>query len=238
MINSLNNQKIIELNKLKQKKYQEERRCFLVEGLHLVNEAKEQGLLIEAFSLKEEEGFTQVSAPVLKKLSQTTGDVDYVGVCHMPSNKKLSDKILILDDIKDPTNLGTILRSAKAFGFNTVIASNETVSFFNDKVVRGSQGAIFKLNLINANLGDKIQELISLGYSIYGTNVRNGIDIKEVKETSKIALMMGNETRGLKEEYQNLAKANLYIKLDDMESLNVSVCASIMMYELKQKREL
>ena len=233
MINSVNNVKIIELNKLKQKKYQEETGTFLVEGYHLYLEAKEAGALIEAFSLDEKEGMTLVSKDVMKKLSQTSSVPNVISHCKMLKKVELSDKILVLDDIQDPTNMGTILRSAKAFGFNTVIASCESVSFYNDKVLRGSQGAIFKLNLINGNLIEEVSKLKKMGYQVYGTDVRNGIDIKEIKKDGKLVLMMGNEARGLSLELEELAHQNIYIKLDDMESLNVSACASILMYELK-----
>ena len=236
MISSLTNERIKEINKLKDKKYRNEVGLFVVEGLHLVEEAEKAGALVEVFTTEDDIKGTKVSEAVMKKLASTTNVPKVLSLCKIIKREELSDKVLLLDDISDPTNLGTILRSAKSFGFNTVIASLNSVDFYNDKVIRGSQGAIFKLNLISSNLDLKIDELKQKGYLVYGTNVREGIDVSNAKIENKVALILGNETRGLDIKLANKCDKNIYIKLDDMESLNVSVAGSILMYEISKKR--
>lgn len=232
MITSKDNAKIKELAKLKTSKYRSETKTFLVEGKHLVSEAKASGLLIEAFSLDDIPGYTQVSADVMKKLSSTDTLVSEVALCKMKEELPLDSKILILDKIQDPGNLGTLLRSAKAFSFNTVVLGEGTVDLYNEKVIRSSQGAVFKLNIIKKDLVEFIPTLNK--YKVYGTNVRNGIDIKEVKDKDNIALILGNEGNGISNEVNDLVKYNIYIKMDNMESLNVGVAGSILMYEFSR----
>ena len=232
MITSKDNAKIKELAKLKTTKYRNQTKTFLVEGKHLVTEARNANLLIEAFSLEKMDGYTQVSEEVMKKISSTDTVVTEVALCKMKAELKLDSKILILDKIQDPGNLGTLLRSAKAFSFNTVVLGEGTVDLYNEKVIRSSQGAIFKLNIIKKDLLNFIPTLRT--YKVYGTNVRNGIDIKEVKDKDNIALILGNEGNGISKEVNDLVKYNIYIKMDNMESLNVGVAGSILMYELNK----
>jgi len=232
MITSVQNAKIKELEKLNNAKYRNEVGLFLVEGPHLVKEARNLGLLVEAYSLKDLPGYTQVSDNVMKKICNTKTVVSEVGVVKIPSNKGLSDKILILDTIQDPGNMGTIMRSAKAFGFETIILSDGCVDIYNDKVIRSSQGAIFKLNFIKGNLLDIIPTLE--GYDVYGTDVVNGISVEEVDKNKKLAVVMGNEGNGVTKEVRNILKKNIYIPLKETESLNVGVAASIIMYELNK----
>ncbi len=234
MITSLTNDKIKELVKLNNAKTRKTSRRFLVEGPHLVSEAKNAGVLEMVITTDANIEGLLVSEAVMKKLANTVNPVKVMGLCKMIEKAEISKRVLILDDIQDPTNLGTILRTAKAFGFNTVFASNNTVDFYNDKVIRGSQGAIFKLNLISGDILTFINQLKET-HKVYGTNVRNGIDVKDLSETNNMAVVLGNEGRGVKEEVLALCHKNLYIVLDNMESLNVSVAGAILMYELAKK---
>ena len=233
MITSKENARIKELAKLKTSKYRKETKTFLVEGKHLVSEAFNLGLVIEAFSLDLKDNYTQVSEEVMKKLISTESMVSEIAVCKMLEEKPLSDKILILDKVQDPGNLGTLLRSAKAFNFNTVILGLGTVDLYNEKVIRSSQGAIFKLNIISKDLLTFIPSL--KGYDIYGTNVVNGIDVETLNNPKKIAVVLGNEGNGITDEVKALLDKNIYIKLDNTESLNVSVAGGIIMYEINKK---
>ena len=234
MITSLTNEKIKEYSKLNQNKYREEQKKYIVEGPHLVLEAKNSGVLLEVITTDEKIEGTLVSEQVMKKLCNTTSPVKVAGICKMVDKNVVANKVLVLDSISDPTNLGTILRSAKAFGFDTVFASNGTVDYYNDKVIRGSQGAIFKLNLLK---GDLLQFLSNLKntHQILGTNVRNGSDVREVCLDEKLALILGNEARGMCEEASKYVDKNLYIKMNNMESLNVSIAGAILMYEIAKK---
>ena len=234
MITSLTNEKIKEYSKLNQSKYREEKGMFIVEGPHLVDEADKLGLLVEVITTDPNVKGTLVNDAVMKKLSNTVHPVKVLGICKFIKKNELTSKVLVLDTISDPTNLGTLLRSAVAFGFDTVFLSNGSVDCYNDKVIRGSQGAIFKINILKGDLISFLAK-IKKTHQILGTNVRVGKDVTTVELKPKLALILGNEARGMCEEANNYTDENLFIKMHNTESLNVSVAGSILMYEIMKK---
>ena len=234
MITSLTNEKIKEYSKLNQSKYREEKGMFIVEGPHLVDEADKLGLLVEVITTDPNVKGTLVNDAVMKKLSNTVHPVKVLGICKFIKKNELTSKVLVLDTISDPTNLGTLLRSAVAFGFDTVFLSNGSVDCYNDKVIRGSQGAIFKVNIIKGDIVKFLAE-IKKTHQILGTNVRVGKDVTTVELKPQLALILGNEARGMCEEANNFTDENLFIKMHNTESLNVSVAGSILMYEIMKK---
>ena len=231
MLTSLDNPKVKALLKLKKAKERKKENKFIVEGPHLVEEAKKLDLLIEAFSLDEKEGYTQVSKQVMDKIAETDTTVTEIGLCRMLKSNKKTNKILMLDAVQDPGNLGAIMRSANAFGFKTIVLGEGTCDIYNPKVIRSSQGAIFKLNFINANIVDFLDTLKD--YDIYGTSVINGIELDNVCKNEKIAIILGNEGNGISEEVFNKLNKNIYIPMENTESLNVAIAASIIMYKLR-----
>lgn len=231
MIESLENSKIKFLLKLKLSKYRKSEQKFICEGAHLVQEARNAGLLIEAYSLEDKEGYIQVSVPVMKKLCNTNTVVSEIGLCKMKENTKITDKILILDGIQDPGNMGSLMRSACAFGFKTLFLGTGSVDIFNDKVIRSSQGAIFKLNY---QFGDISEFLNKITHKVYTTNVLEGIPLKKIKAEDKVAVILGNEGNGVSKELQALGLDAIYIPMQNTESLNVAIAGSIIMYELSK----
>ena len=231
MIESLENSKIKFLLKLKLSKYRRSEQKFICEGAHLVQEARNAGLLIEAYSLEDKEGYIQVSVPVMKKLCNTNTVVSEIGLCKMKENTKITDKILILDGIQDPGNMGSLMRSACAFGFKTLFIGTGYVDIFNDKVIRSSQGAIFKLNY---QFGDISEFLNKITHKVYTTNVLEGIPLKKIKAEDKVAVILGNEGNGVSKELQALGLDAIYIPMQNTESLNVAIAGSIIMYELSK----
>ena len=227
----LSNSEVKYINKLYLAKYRKEENKFVVEGKHLILEAKKAGVLLEAYTTDENFEGELISESSMKKVCKTNTIVNALGICKLFTNHKLTDKILVLDAIQDPGNLGTLMRSAKAFGFDTILLGRGTVDIYNDKVIRSSQGAIFKLNFINDNIKDFINEHPE--YEFYGTDVRTGVEAEAIKPNKKIALILGNEGNGMQEELKSLTKANIYIPLINTESLNVSVAGSILMYLFK-----
>ena len=148
---------------------------------------------------------------------------------------KIKGNILILDEIQDPGNLGTILRSAVAFNIDTVILGNGTVDLYNEKVLRAAEGMHFHLNIYNANLEEEILKLKQNHYKIIGTKLIDGINIKNYKTPEKYALIMGNEGSGIKEALLNLCDDYIYIGMNkDCESLNVGIATSIILYEFNK----
>ena len=240
VISSLDNKKVKLINSLKIPKKRKEFGLFVVEGMHLVKEAYENGYLEEIFILENEMlefscniNCTYVTYEVMQKMTNLNTPSEVIGLCKIKNDKDIiGNKILLLDDIQDPGNLGTIIRSACAFSIDTIVLSKNCVDLYNDKVIRSTQGMIFKVNIVTANLIEVINNLKEEDYLILGTDVNDGINVKNIKPY-KFALIMGNEGNGVSEEIKKLCDDNLYIKMNkNCESLNVGVATSILLYEL------
>lgn len=242
LITSLNNDHIKELCKLNVKKYRDESDSFLIETKHLVLEAYKEGIIKELILEKDEifpldVPITYVTKPILKKISNTESPSNVMAVVSKrKESKEIGEKILILDHIQDPGNLGTIIRSAVAFNIDTIVLSKDTVDLYNPKVVRANQGMMFHINIIVRDTVSFIKELKEKDYKIIGTKVTNGKDVKDASIYSHFALVIGNEGKGISNEVDELCDEYLYIKMNDScESLNASVAASILLYEINNK---
>lgn len=233
MISSSENSKYKLLSKLNIGKHRKKEGKFIVEGSHLVEEAKKAGVLIEAYSIVEKEGFTLIDESLMRKLCNTDTVVKEIGLCSFIKKEDMTSKILILDGVQDPGNMGALMRSACAFGFKTMFIGNGCVDIYNDKVIRSSQGAIFKLNFIFGNCVDFIDK-IKEEYMVLGTNVERGVSLSNVNKVDKMAIILGNEGNGVSQEVNDLMLNNIYIPMDDTESLNVAIAGSIIMYELRE----
>lgn len=239
-ITSVNNERIKELVKLKEKKYRDKMGLFFIEGLDIIEEAYKNGLLKELYILDGYDSpykdipYTNVSYEVMKKISDMESVSEYYGVCKKIQDKDLGKKIIILDGIQDPGNLGTIIRSAVAFNIDTVVLSRECVDLYNSKVLRSTKGMIFNKNVIVRDIVPFIDSLDK--YTIYGTSVTNGEDIRSIELPEYIALVIGNEGKGISQEVYDRCNKFIYIKMNDRcESLNAGVAASIIMYEVNNK---
>ena len=238
LIGSTDNKKIKDIKKLHQKKYRDETRTFLVEGEHLVKEAYESGNLLEVICLYGEEfnynvPIINVTSNVMKAISQLDTPYNIVGICKYMDEKELGKKILMLDDIQDPGNLGTIIRSSLAFNIDTIILSQKCVDLYNSKVLRGCQGMNFHINIIRDDLKKYITKLKEDNYVIYTTDVNDGKDLKSIEIKDKYVIIMGNEGNGVSKEISSLADEKIYIKMNSScESLNVAVATSIILYQL------
>ena len=241
VISSLQNERIKNLSKLLSKKFRDEEGKFLVEGEHLVEEAFKSGLLLEVIKCEDVLGeynvpTTLVTYEVIKKLSNTVNPQRIIGVVRKIEEKELGNKVLILDDIQDPGNLGTIIRSSLAFNIDSIVLSNNSVDMYNDKVIRSSEGMIFHLNIVRKDIKELIKELHNDGFKVYGTKVDGGTSVDKVNVTNKYAIVMGNEGNGVKDEVLDLCDDYLYIDISDkVESLNVGVATSIILYELNKR---
>lgn len=239
IIESLDNKKIKCLKKLNHRKERDLEGLFLIEGTNLIVEAYDSNLLTELILLKNTEididiKKTYVTDTIMQQLSSLTTPVSVIGVCKKKKpNANLGNRLLILDELQDPGNLGTIIRSAVAFNIDTIILGVGTVDLYNPKVVRATQGMIFKINIIEADLSDIIMKLKQDNYIILGTSVIESIEVKNFKAPDKFALIMGNEGRGIKKELIALCDELLYIKMNSAcESLNVAIACSIILYQL------
>lgn len=240
IITSLDNDNVKKWKKLCKKKYRDEFGIYLVEGEHLVEEAYKSGVLDKVIVLDGEsysyDNIIYVSYEVMKAISSLDTPNRIMGVCKKKeSSELLGKRYLLLDGVQDPGNLGTIVRSAVAFNIDTIVLSNDTVDLYNPKVLRSTQGMIFHTNIIECDLIDVISKLHDKNITVYGTDVNNGIDARELSSLDKtsFALVMGNEGNGVRKEVKELCDKNLYINMNEnVESLNVGVATSILLYEL------
>ncbi len=238
MIESVNNERVKYWAKLQDKKYQGLENKIIVEGEHLVEEAKNAGKLLEVISLEEQDyGVPNiiVNEAVMKKITSLTNIPRVIGIVEMLEAREINGNVLLLDRISDPGNMGTIIRSAVAFGIDTIVIGEGSVSIYNPKVVRATEGLMFHINIIEDNLLETIAELKSEGYTIYTTDVEGGEPLEKINFSGKIAIIMGNEGAGVSDELRTCADHKLYIKMSSLcESLNVGVATSIILYELSK----
>lgn len=243
LITSLDNDRIKSYIKLKDRKYRKKTKTFIVEGMHLVLEAYKSGNLIELILEKDEVlpidvPTIYVTNEIINKISSLDNPSKVMGLCKMNDNKEVTgNKILLLDGVQDPGNLGTIIRSSLAFNVDTIVTSLDTVDLYNPKVLRSTQGMVFHLNIVNMDLTEAITKLKKEEYPIYGTKVEYGSDVSTLpkKDRRKYALVMGNEGNGISSEVSALCDKFLYIDMNDkVESLNVAVATSILLYELNK----
>lgn len=227
-ITKLSKNIITEINKLYLAKYRKEKGTFIALGPHLYKEAKLAGVLVTAYATIDIVDATYISEEDMKKIAKTDTPCQVLSICKVVDKHELSNKVLLLDAIQDPGNMGTLMRTAKAFGFDTIVLGNGCVDIYNDKVVRASQGAIFKLNYIHMPIKEFIRQ--NNNYQIYGTSVNNGVTPNLVQFVPPLGLILGNEGNGINPEILALTKQNLYIPMTNTESLNVSVAGAILMY--------
>ena len=236
LITSLDNKKIKHIVKLRNKKYRDEEGLFVVEIPNVIEEAYKNGLLKElyiknGFSFDIDFNYDNVSCEVLNKI-KTLPVTNVIGVIKKPGNGVLKgNKYILLDEVSDPGNLGTIIRSALAFDIDTLVIGDNCCDLYNDKVIRATEGAIFKMNIVFDNLETVILYLKDNGVFVYGTDVTCGIDIRNV-ECERIDVVMGSEGNVVNKKVKELVDGNLYIKTNNVESLNVGVATSIIMYEI------
>lgn len=240
LITSLENNKIKAINKLKQKKYRDEENLFVVETINLIKEAYLEDSLKEIYILEGEELPIKAECPVYEVTSEIMNKIKSIntskilGICHKrKSNTYQGKKYLMLDNIQDPGNLGTIIRSSVAFGIDTIIMSKDCCDLYNDKVIRATEGTIFKINILKLDLKDAIKDLKKLNIPIYGTDVTNGKEITSINKKS-FGIIIGSEGNGISKEITKLITENIYIKTKEVESLNVAIATSIILYELNK----
>lgn len=242
-ITSLTNAKVKQWNKYKEKKYREKDQQFLIEGEHLVQEAHKAHLLHTILIRKGVKYPKNLPYPVyevcdevMDKLSFHVSKEKVMGICNYPKwEKKQSNKIILLDGVQDPGNVGTIIRSAYSFGYEHVYLSYTCADAYNDKVIRSTQGALFHLPVERVDLKELIINLKEEGCKVIATSLKEACSLQKVDHVSRFALVFGNEGSGVSEEILQLSDQNVKIEMERFESLNVAVAAGICMYTMNQK---
>lgn len=249
IIKSLQNEQIKNFAKLKEKKYRDEMGLFIVEGDHLVRMAKEADCLITLLVAEEdlenyldivnEENTIIVTESIINKLSFTKNPQNVIGIAKQNTyDKKDVNKVIVLDGLQDPGNVGTLIRSALAFNYDKIYVNEGSVDVYNEKVVRASQGAIFKINVVKKELNQIYRILNMNNFQIIVTSLtNNSIYLNELETREKFAIVLGNEGNGVSEVSLKNATDVVKIKMSDkIDSLNVAVAGSIVMYNLGEER--
>lgn len=252
-ISSRDNEIIKNIKKLKEKKYRDIENKFIVEGIKLVEEAINENANITLIVICEEcihDGTlskellykiaTYECIYVTEKVFNVLTDVKTPqGILAVIEKKNIKneidysqDMIIALDDIQDPGNLGTILRTVDSANLNQIIISRNSADSYNPKVVRSTMGAIFRVNVIEVdNLAEVLKEMQRNKFEVVVTALDTNDSIYDVDYKNKV-IVIGNEANGVSKEIQELADKRVKIPmLGKTESLNASVAASIMIYE-------
>lgn len=250
-ITSTSNETIKYFISLNDKKTRMNAKRFIVEGYHLVNEASKTNLLEAIISTDEKElkkinnvRRYLVNDAIINKIATTKNPQNILGIVKMldhnitnllPIIKENKTKLIMLDDVNDPGNLGTIIRTAAGLGYDGIIMSPNTVDLYNEKVIRSTQGVMFKIPIIKANLQEVIKMLKKEKVFCIGTALTNAKDVKHITKKDKFAICLGNEAKGISKEVLDNMDENVKIAMNnDVESLNVSIAAGIIMYEMME----
>lgn len=230
-ITSRQNPKIKRYLKLFMKKYRDLEGLYIAYGNDFLIEAEKYGVVEDILSSNESDNPTLLlDKKIIKEFQKTETLIEPVIICRKsPIKTLLSNKVLAFDDIQDARNAGALLRSALAFGFNTVIFSKKSVDIYNEKTVRVSKAAMFGLNLIQTNLKEMLLNLKTQGYKVIGADSNS--NNHSIEKFEKVVIVMGNEGNGLSDDIKNILDYSYSIDTKNVESLNVSVAGSIIMYE-------
>lgn len=218
---------------------------FIVEGMNFIRDLTPEQVKVIVCSenmpdndltkFKYSEIYTATDS-VMKKISETVSTQSIIALVSA-AKIELPDRVIITDRVQDPGNIGTVIRSAAAFGFG-VITGNESASPFRQKASRSSAGTVTKIYVEETqNLFDRIKDLQKLGYTIYSSELdESAQSTVSVKHSGKTAVIIGNESKGVSPEISAIADAKIYIPINrnNAESLNAGVAASIIMYEMSK----
>ena len=228
MITSKNNTFFKLYKSLMVKKYRDQHGLFLVYGKHLIEAARHHGALKTIITDNPDLEGTLMDPALFKELQQTETHIEQIGVCEKINPKIVSRRVLILEDIQDPDNLGALIRSASAFGFLHVIMSPKCADLYNEKAIRASKGALFDVYVERLSLEPAIMELKKQGYQMLCTSPHKGTT---GFPDTHLAVILGNEGRGVSLRIQELADHWISIETQRVEILNVSVAGGFIMHQ-------
>lgn len=243
VIQSKANPLIKATKKLLQKKYRNA--SYLIEGWHLFEEAKQSGAVFRRIFVREDmverlsdlSSVTVVTAEVLKELSLSPTPQGIVAEIEMPLATLpavYDGRYLILEDVQDPGNVGTLIRTADAAGFDAVFLSEKSADIYNDKTLRAMQGSHFHLPIFRTDIVALLDRLAEDGVTRIATTLsQTSVDYRELPRLSQFALVMGNEGQGISPEVAARADYLAHITMPGQaESLNVAVAAGVVIFSL------
>ncbi|KRM51939.1 TrmH family RNA methyltransferase [Ligilactobacillus araffinosus] len=252
IITSVNNSQVKAWSKLNTKKGRLKQGKYLLDGWHLVKEAIRTREPIETIMVQpdfkhlqeievpEGAGLIQITDNVVKHLSDTKHPQGVMAVVKIPEQQTIEPEDvngawLFMDNVQDPGNIGTMVRTADAAGFSGIVFGDGTADVYNPKIVRSMQGSQFHLKMVTAPLEPWIQAFKAQNKPVFGTELNpDARPYDQVGKHADFALIMGNEGNGMNKELLKQTSLNLYIPIiGKAESLNVAVAAGILMFQLK-----
>ncbi len=257
IITSKDNENIKSIKKLKERKYRDLNNEYIIEGIKILKEAIQERAVIKKIVICEEclanniidekllyeiakYDCLYVSKKIFEGLTDVSKPQGILAVVEKNNKKDINyneDIIVALDGLQDPGNLGTILRTLDSANLTQVIVSKDTVDAYNPKVVRSTMGAIFRVNIVEAeNLKETLKEMKRHKYKVMCTDLTASKNIYEIDYNKKI-LVIGNEANGISKELLEMADEKIIIPmLGKTESLNASVATSIIVYEYVRRK--
>lgn len=257
IITSKDNENIKSIKKLKERKYRDLNNEYIIEGIKILKEAIQEKAVIKKIVICEEclanniidekllyeiakYDCLYVSKKIFEGLTDVSKPQGILAVVEKNNKKDINyneDIIVALDGLQDPGNLGTILRTLDSANLSQVVVSKDTVDAYNPKVVRSTMGAIFRVNIVEAeNLKETLKEMKRHKYKVMCTDLTASKNIYEIDYNKKI-LVIGNEANGISKELLDMADEKIIIPmLGKTESLNASVATSIIVYEYVRRK--
>lgn len=229
--------RIKEISSLSQKKYRDEQGLFVVEGEKMIEEA-----LHSDFEVVEIWRQDEIGREAMGRISQLSSPSPVLALVRQKPQKSAperpDDLMLALDSVRDPGNLGTIIRIADWFGISTVLASRDTVDVYNPKVVQATMGAVFRVDVIYCDLPQALRSYAEFGIDVYGTFL-DGSSIYDARLSDKGIIVMGSESFGISPQVEETVSSRLLIPqfpagAQRSESLNVAVATAITVAEFRR----
>lgn len=225
---------------------------FLVEGFHLTEESLKKKDLVKGLIVREGVDIPDawdienvplysVTAAVAKEISETEHLQGIFAHCAQPEftgqDQQNWSRVLLIDAVQDPGNIGTMIRTASAAGIDAVILGKGCADPFNPKTVRSAQGSHFQIPVVRGELTDWITQLKTAGIPVFGTSLQRAVPVHEAETKERFGLIVGNEGSGVSLELLQKTDQNLMVPLyGAAESLNVAVATGILLYSLVEKR--
>ena len=246
-ITSINNDLVKESTKLQQKKYRDQSGKFLLEGYKAIKEAYDYGIEIEHIFVEKEkttdynfakELVIETNSAVLKKLATTDTAPSAVAI----GKKKLYDKnilkesqkVVLLENIKDLGNLGTIIRTSVAFGADAIVLYGESTDIYNPKCVRSTVGNLWKIPVIHIDNFEQLKDIFD-NFEKIATLPRSNNLLKSYKTNFPALIMFGSEADGLSDELIKFSTTSIKIEMENsVESLNLATSTAVVLYEIFQ----
>ncbi|MDO5690481.1 MAG: RNA methyltransferase [Tissierellia bacterium] len=248
ILSSNTNERVKLFRSLSQKKYRQLHGLYMIHGYKLLEEALKSEVLIEALLFEESRtervtallgdshpapGYL-VSKELYGKICGANQLEEVAAVVHIPrENRVRGERLLALDGIRDPGNMGTILRSAEAFGYQTILLLNDCVDVFSPKVARSSMGSLFRLSIFEAGSTD-LEAYIQQGFELITSSLEAEELLPGSSKMTRHILVIGSESHGVSDGVMDLSTRSLKIPMEgEVESLNAAIAASILMYSLR-----